>query len=172
MRQIVIAGAVRTPIGNLHGALGAMSATALGSCVIREALRRAQVPPEAVDEVIMGNVLSAGVGQAPARQAAKGAGLPDTVNATTINKVCGSGLKAVMMACQAIQAGEADVVVAGGVESMRRGPYILGGARAGEQGGQGGVIDSMIKDGLWGAEGDGPVGAGGEGCASQNPFSR
>jgi len=89
MRQIVIAGAVRTPIGNLNGALGAMSATALGSCVIREALRRAQVPPEAVDEVIMGNVLSAGVGQAPARQAAKGAGLPDTVNATTINKVWG-----------------------------------------------------------------------------------
>ena len=172
MRQIVIAGAVRTPIGNLNGALGAMSATALGSCVIREALRRAQVPPEAVDEVIMGNVLSAGVGQAPARQAAKGAGLPDTVNATTINKVCGSGLKAVMMACQAIQAGEADVVVAGGMESMSRAPYILERARSGYQVGHGELIDSMIKDGLWDAYGNVPMGACAELCASKYQFSR
>src|SRR5881296_2249982 len=169
MRQIVIAGAVRTPIGNLNGALGAMSATALGSCVIREALRRAQVPPEAVDEVIMGNVLSAGVGQAPARQAAKGAGLPDTVNATTINKVCGSGLKAVMMACQAIQAGE---VVAGGMESMSRAPYILERARSGYQVGHGELIDSMIKDGLWDAYGNVPMGACAELCASKYQFSR
>jgi len=172
MRQIVIAGAVRTPIGNLNGALGAISATALGSCVIREALRRAQVPPEAVDEVIMGNVLSAGVGQAPARQAAKGAGLPDTVNATTINKVCGSGLKAVMMACQAIQAGEADVVVAGGMESMSRAPYILERARSGYQVGHGELIDSMIKDGLWDAYGNVPMGACAELCASKYQFSR
>jgi acetyl-CoA C-acetyltransferase len=172
MRQIVIAGAVRTPIGNLNGALGAMSATALGSCVVREALRRAQVPPEAVDEVIMGNVLSAGVGQAPARQAAKGAGLPDTVNATTINKVCGSGLKAVMMACQAIQAGEADVVVAGGMESMSRAPYILERARSGYQVGHGELIDSMIKDGLWDAYGNVPMGACAELCASKYQFSR
>lgn len=172
MRQIVIAGAVRTPIGNLNGALGAMSATALGSCVIREALRRAQVPPETVDEVIMGNVLSAGVGQAPARQAAKGAGLPDTVNATTINKVCGSGLKAVMMACQAIQAGEADVVVAGGMESMSRAPYILERARSGYQVGHGELIDSMIKDGLWDAYGNVPMGACAELCASKYQFSR
>jgi acetyl-CoA C-acetyltransferase len=172
MRQIVIAGAVRTPIGNLNGALGAMSATALGSCVIREALRRAQVPPEAVDEVIMGNVLSAGVGQAPARQAAKGAGLPDTVNATTINKVCGSGLKAVMMACQAIQAGDADVVVAGGMESMSRAPYILERARSGYQVGHGELIDSMIKDGLWDAYGNVPMGACAELCASKYQFSR
>ena len=172
MRQIVIAGAVRTPIGNLNGALGAMSATALGSCVIREALRRAQVPPEAVDEVIMGNVLTAGVGQAPARQAAKGAGLPDTVNATTINKVCGSGLKAVMMACQAIQAGDADVVVAGGMESMSRAPYILERARSGYQVGHGELIDSMIKDGLWDAYGNVPMGACAELCASKYQFSR
>jgi len=172
MRQIVIAGAVRTPIGNLNGALGAMSATALGSCAIREALRRAQVPPEAVDEVIMGNVLSAGVGQAPARQAAKGAGLPDTVNATTINKVCGSGLKAVMMACQAIQAGDADVVVAGGMESMSRAPYILERARSGYQVGHGELIDSMIKDGLWDAYGNVSMGACAELCASKYQFSR
>ncbi len=99
MRQVVIAGAVRTPIGNLNGVLSNVSATTLGSCVIREALRRANIPPEVVDEVIMGNVLTAGLGQAPARQATKGAGLADTVNATTINKVCGSGLKAVMLAC-------------------------------------------------------------------------
>jgi len=172
MRQIVIAGAVRTPIGNLNGALGAMSATALGSCAIREALRRAQVPPEAVDEVIMGNVLTAGVGQAPARQAAKGAGLPDTVNATTINKVCGSGLKAVMMACQAIQAGDADVVVAGGMESMSRAPYILERARSGYQVGHGELIDSMIKDGLWDAYGNVSMGACAELCASKYQFSR
>ena len=172
MRQIVIAGAVRTPIGNLNGALGAMSATALGSCAIREALRRAQVPPEAVDEVIMGNVLTAGVGQAPARQAAKGAGLPDTVNATTINKVCGSGLKAVMMACQAIQAGDADVVVAGGMESMSRAPYILERARSGYQVGHGELIDSMIKDGLWDAYGNVSMGACAELCASKYQLSR
>jgi len=111
MRQVVMAGAVRTPIGNLNGTLSPLSATALGSCVIKEALHRAKVHPDMVDEVIMGNVLQAGLGQAPARQAAKGGGLPDAVNATTINKVCGSGLKAVMMVCQAIQAGDAEVVV-------------------------------------------------------------
>ena len=172
MRQIVIAGAVRTPIGNLNGALGAMSATALGSCVIREALRRAQVHPEAVDEVIMGNVLTAGVGQAPARQASIGAGLPDTVSATTINKVCGSGLKAVMMACQAIQAGDAEVVVAGGMESMSRAPYILERARSGYQVGHGELIDSMIKDGLWDAYGNVSMGTCAELCATKYQLSR
>lgn len=172
MRQIVIAGAVRTPIGNLNGALGAMSATALGSCVIREALRRAQVHPEAVDEVIMGNVLTAGVGQAPARQASIGAGLPDTVSATTINKVCGSGLKAVMMACQAIQAGDAEVVVAGGMESMSRAPYILERARSGYQVGHGELIDSMIKDGLWDAYGNVSMGTCAELCAAKYQLSR
>ncbi|MBI4400711.1 MAG: acetyl-CoA C-acetyltransferase [Nitrospirae bacterium] len=172
MRQVVIAGAVRTPVGNLNGVLSPLSATALGSCVIKEALHRANVHPEAVDEVIMGNVLSAGLGQAPARQAAKGAGLPDTVNAATINKVCGSGLKAVMMACQAIQAGDAEVVVAGGMESMSGAPYLLEKAREGYRMGHGELIDSMIKDGLWDAYGNVSMGACGELCAEKFQFSR
>ncbi len=172
MRQVVIAGAVRTPLGNLNGVLSSVSATTLGSCVIREALRRANVHPEVVDEVIMGNVLSAGLGQAPARQAAKGAGLADAVNATTINKVCGSGLKAVMLACQAIQAGDAEVVVAGGMESMSRAPYLLEKARSGYQVGHAELIDSMIKDGLWDVYGNLSMGACGELCASKYQFSR
>jgi acetyl-CoA C-acetyltransferase len=172
MRDVVIAGAVRTPIGNLNGSLRSMSASALGSCVISEALQRAQVPPDAVDEVIMGNVLSAGVGQAPARQAAKGAGLGDTVSATTINKVCGSGLKAIMLACQAIRSGEADVIVAGGMESMSRAPYLLEKAREGYQLGHGEVFDSMIKDGLWDPYGNVSMGAYGELCAAKYQFSR
>jgi len=172
MRQVVIAGAVRTPIGNLNGALSTVSAMALGSCVIREALRRANVHPEVVDEVIMGNVLTAGLGQAPARQAAKGAGLADAVNATTINKVCGSGLKAVMLACQAIQAGDAEVVVAGGMESMSRAPYLLEKARSGYQVGHAELIDSMIKDGLWDVYGNQSMGACAELCAAKYQFSR
>lgn len=172
MKQVVIAGAVRTPIGNLNGALSTMSATALGSCVIREALQRSHVHPEAVDEVIMGNVLSAGLGQAPARQAARGAGLSDTVNATTINKVCGSGLKAIMMAYQAIQSGEADVIVAGGMESMSRAPYILDRARTGYQVGHGELVDSMIKDGLWDPYENLSMGACGELCAAKYHLSR
>jgi len=172
MRQVVIAGAVRTPIGNLNGVLSNVSATTLGSCVIREALRRANIPPEVVDEVIMGNVLTAGLGQAPARQATKGAGLADTVNATTINKVCGSGLKAVMLACQAIQAGDAEVVVAGGMESMSRAPYLLEKARSGYQVGHGELVDSMIKDGLWDVYGNLSMGACAELCAAKYQFSR
>jgi acetyl-CoA C-acetyltransferase len=172
MKQVVIAGAVRTPIGNLNGSLSALSATTLGSHVIRESLRRARVQPEAVDEVIMGNVLTAGVGQAPARQATKGAGLGDHVNATTINKVCGSGLKAVMLACQAIQSGDAEVVVAGGMESMSRAPYLLEKARSGYQVGHGELIDSMIKDGLWDAYGNVSMGSCGELCAAKYQFSR
>ena len=172
MRQVVIAGAVRTPIGNLNGALSSVSATTLGSCVIREALRRANIPPEVVDEVIMGNVLTAGLGQAPARQATKGAGLADAVNATTINKVCGSGLKAVMLACQAIQAGDAEVVVAGGMESMSRAPYLLEKARSGYQVGHGELVDSMIKDGLWDVYGNLSMGACAELCAAKYQFSR
>ncbi len=172
MRQVVIAGAVRTPIGNLNGSLSTMSATTLGSYVIREAIRRAHLNPEAVDEVIMGNVLPAGLGQAPARQAAKGAGLADTVSATTINKVCGSGLKAVMMAYQAIQSGDADVVVAGGMESMSRAPYILERARSGYQSGHGELIDSMIKDGLWDPYENASMGTCGELCAAKYQLSR
>jgi acetyl-CoA C-acetyltransferase len=140
--------------------------------VIKEALHRAKVHPETVDEVIMGNVLTAGLGQAPARQAAKGAGLPDTVNATTINKVCGSGLKAVMMACQAVQAGDAEVVVAGGMESMTGSPYLLEKAREGYRLGHGELIDSMIKDGLWDPYGNVSMGSCGELCAEKFQFSR
>jgi acetyl-CoA C-acetyltransferase len=172
MKQVVIAGAVRTPIGNLNGVLSHLSATVLGSIVIKEALHRAKVHPETVDEVIMGNVLTAGLGQAPARQAAKGAGLPDTVNATTINKVCGSGLKAVMMACQAVQAGDAEVVVAGGMESMTGSPYLLEKAREGYRVGHGELIDSMIKDGLWDPYGNVSMGSCGELCAEKFQFSR
>jgi acetyl-CoA C-acetyltransferase len=172
VRHIIIAGAVRTPIGNLNGSLSPLSATALGSGVIREALRRAHVHPEAVDEVIMGNVLSAGLGQAPARQAARGAGLADTVCATTINKVCGSGLKAVMMACQSIQSGHAEVIVAGGMESMSRAPYILERARSGYQTGHGELVDSMIKDGLWDPYENLSMGACGELCAAKYQLSR
>jgi acetyl-CoA C-acetyltransferase len=172
MQAVVIAGAVRTPIGNLNGSLSAVPATALGSCVIREALRRAHVQPEMVDEVIMGNALSAGLGQAPARQAAIGAGLANTVNATTINKVCGSGLKAVMMACQAIRSGEAEVVVAGGMESMSRAPYLLERARTGYQAGHGELIDSIIKDGLRDVYTNESMGSCGELCAAKYEFSR
>jgi acetyl-CoA C-acetyltransferase len=149
-----------------------MSATALGSCVIRESLERARIHFEVVDEVIMGNVLSAGLGQAPARQAAKGAGLGDTVPATTVNKVCGSGLKAIMLGCQAIRSGDADIIVAGGMESMSRAPYLLQKARTGYQLGHGELIDSMIKDGLWDPYGNVSMGACGELCAAKYQFSR
>ncbi len=172
MRQVVIAGAVRTPIGNLNGSLSPLSATALGALAIREALRRAGLPPAAVDEVIMGNVLSAGLGQAPARQAARGAGLPDSVNATTVNKVCGSGLKTVMLASQAIRSGDAEILVAGGMESMSGAPYLLEKARSGYHLGHGELIDSMIKDGLWDVYSRKHMGQCGELCASKYRFSR
>lgn len=144
-----ILSACRTPVGALNGSLGSVPATWLGAIVVREALRRAGVGPEDVDQVIMGNVLSAGVGQAPARQAALGAGLPKSVCTLTVNKVCGSGLKAVMLGAQAIATGEAEVVVAGGMESMSRAPYLLEEARGGYRLGHGQLVDSMIKDGLW-----------------------
>jgi acetyl-CoA C-acetyltransferase len=148
MRETVILSAVRTPIGRFLGGLAAVPAPRLGSVVIAEALRRAGVAPQDVSEVIMGNVLSAGLGQAPARQAALHAGLPVTVPATTINKMCGSGLKAVMLAQQAIAAGDADVVVAGGMENMSAAPYVLEKARAGYRLGDGAVVDTILRDGL------------------------
>src|SRR6476619_783490 len=144
----LIAGC-RSPIGKLQGALSSVSATELGSIVVREAIARAGVPVDAVEEVIMGNVLSAGLGQAPARQAALGAGLPPTVAALTINKVCGSGLKAVMLAAQGIAAGDVDIVVAGGMESMSNAPYLMPRVREGLRMGNGEIVDSMINDGLW-----------------------
>ena len=149
MRAAVIASAVRLPTGRFLGALKDLPATDLGSRVVREAVARAGIEPDAVDECIMGNVVSAGLGQAPARQAALGAGLPDHVGALTINKVCGSGLKAVMLAAQGIATGDIDVAVAGGMESMSNCPYMLPKARGGMRMGNGQVLDSMMHDGLW-----------------------
>jgi len=145
----VILSAVRTPIGRYLGGLAPLSAPRLGALVIREAVRRASVDPGTVDEVIMGNVLQGGVGQAPARQAAIHAGLPGTIPALTINKVCGSGLKAVMLAAQAIRAGDEQCVVAGGMESMSNAPHYVYGLRAGIKAGNGQLVDGMIHDGLW-----------------------
>lgn len=150
---VLIAGAVRTPIGNLHGGLSALSASELGGHVIREALNRSRIPPSLVDQVLMGNVFTAGMGQAPARQASRTAGLPDEVPATTIGKVCGSGLEAVILGCQAIRSGEAQVVVSGGMESMSRAPYVLAKseAKAKAEWKVGEFTDSMVFDGLWDA---------------------
>lgn len=172
MQESFIAAAVRTPIGNLNGVLSSVSATDLGSCVIQEAVRRTGIEPRKIDEVIMGNALSAGLGQAPARQAAKSAGLPDSVDATTISKLCGSGLKAVMIGADAIGAGSAQVVVAGGMESMSGAPYLLKKARSGYQLGHGQLLDSIIKDGLWDAYGDVHMGSYAELCAAKYEFSR
>jgi len=147
--EVVIVSAVRTPIGNFFGSLSTFSATDLGGMVIKEAIRRAGIEPDHVDEVIMGNVLPAGLGQNPARQAMLKAGLPVEVGAVTVNKVCGSGLKAVMLAAQAIQCGDAKVIVAGGMESMSQTPYYLERARAGYRMGNGKIIDGMIRDGLF-----------------------
>src|SRR5205809_4017287 len=149
MAEAFILSAVRTPIGRYLGGLSELPAPELGALVIAEALRRAGVSPDKVDEVIMGHVLQAGLGQNPARQAALKAGLPDSIAAYTVNKVCGSGLKAVMLAAQAIRAGDAELVVAGGMESMSRAPYLLFGARNGWKFGDQKVVDAMIHDGLW-----------------------
>ena len=149
MRAAVIASAVRLPTGKFLGALKDLPATDLGSRVVREAVSRAGIEPDAVDECIMGNVVSAGLGQAPARQAALRGGLPDHVGALTINKVCGSGLKAVMLAAQGIATGDIDVAVAGGMESMSNCPYMLPAARGGMRMGNGQVLDAMMHDGLW-----------------------
>ena len=148
-RESVIISAVRTPTGKFQGALKDFSATDLGAMVVRESVRRAGVAPEDVDEVIMGCVIQAGVGQNPARQAALKGGIPFGVSAVTVNKVCGSGLKAVMMASQAVKLGDAEVVVAGGMESMSNAPYLLPKAREGYRLGNGTLVDSMIHDGLW-----------------------
>jgi len=145
----VIVGAARTPIGRFLGGLSPLSAPELGGIAIREALKRSKVPAEDVQEVIMGHVLQGGTGQAPARQAALKGGLPPTVSAVTVNKVCGSGLKAVMLASQAIKAGDAQVIVAGGQESMSNAPYYQYGIRGGVKAGDQTLVDGMIKDGLW-----------------------
>jgi len=149
MGRPVIVSAVRTPIGRFQGGLGALRSPQLGALVVKEALARAEVGADAVDEVLMGCVLQAGLGQNPARQAARGAGVPDAVGAVTINKVCGSGLKTVMLAAQAIKAGDLDVAVAGGMESMSNVPYYLPTARAGVRLGHTQLVDGLIHDGLW-----------------------
>ena len=167
MKEVVIASACRTPIGSLQGTLSSLPGPKLGSIVIKEALKRAGIGGQDVSEVIMGEVLPAGVGQAPARQASIGAGIPNSVPCMTINKVCGSGLKSVMLAAQAIMVGDADIVVAGGMESMSNAPYLLSKARTGYRLGHGELIDSMIKDGLWDVYNDYHMGLAAELCASE-----
>src|SRR5437667_9369475 len=149
MKDIVIISAVRTPVGKFQGALKTMTAPQLGALVVKTAVERAGLDPKQVDEVIMGNVVSAGLGQNPARQAALRGGLLPDVAAMTINKVCGSGLKAVGLAAQGVQTGDSDIVVAGGMESMSNAPYLLPNARDGYRMGNGILVDSMINDGLW-----------------------
>lgn len=166
-KEVVIASACRTPIGAFQGALSSLSAPQLGAIVIKEALDRAGITGEAVSEVIMGEVLPAGVGQAPARQASMAAGIPNRVPCMTINKVCGSGLKSVMLAAQAIMVGDADIVVAGGMESMSNAPYLLSKARTGYRLGHGELIDSMLRDGLWDAYNDFHMGNAAELCAKE-----
>jgi acetyl-CoA C-acetyltransferase len=172
MREAVILSAARLPTGKFMGTLKGFAAPELGAIAVREAVRRAGIPADRVDEVIMGNVLSAGLGQAPARQAALKAGLPPKVGAVTINKVCGSGLKAVMLAAQGIATGDADVVVAGGMESMSNAPYLLPKAREGMRLGHGELIDSMVHDGLWEAYEDYHMGCCGETVAETYGVTR
>ena len=167
MKEVVIVSAVRTPIGSFQGALSALTAPQLGAIAIKEAVSRAGIKPEDVSEVIMGNVLPAGVGQAPARQASIYAGLPKSVPCMTINKVCGSGLKAVMLAAQAIIAGDAEIVVAGGMESMSNVPYYLPKARTGYRMGNGSIIDGMVHDGLWDCYNNFHMGNAGELCSKE-----
>jgi acetyl-CoA C-acetyltransferase len=171
-QTVAIVSAVRTPVGSFNGVFSPLPATRLGSVVIAEAIKRIALPPERVDEVYMGCVLSAGLGQAPARQAAIGAGIPASVGATTVNKVCGSSLKSVIMAAQAIALGEARIAVAGGMESMTRAPYLLEKARQGYRLGHSELIDSMIKDGLWDVYNNFHMGHAGELCAAKYRLTR
>ena len=151
MKEVVIASAARTPVGAFGGALKGISAADLGAIVIKEAVNRAGIKPELVEEVLLGNVIQAGLGQNVARQCTIKAGLPQEVPAMTINKVCGSGLRTVALAAQIIKAGDADIIVAGGTENMSRAPYVLNDARWGQRMGNGKMVDSMINDGLWDA---------------------
>ena len=172
MSDVVILSYARTPIGRFQGGLSSFKAPALGSIAVREALRRAELEGSAVDEVILGNVLQAGLGQNPARQAARGAGIPDEIGSFTVNKVCGSGLKAVMLAAQAIKAGDADLVVAGGFESMTNAPYAIPKARDGLRLGHGQLVDLMIADGLWDVYNDFHMGMTAELVAKKHEISR
>ena len=171
-QEVVIASAVRTPIGSFQGALSSLSASRLGAVAVKEAVKRAGAEPAQIERVIMGNVLSAGMGQAPARQAVIYAGLPVTTGAITVNKVCGSGLQAVMFARREILVGDAEVIVAGGMESMTNAPYVLPNARGGYRMGNGQIIDSMIHDGLWDPYDDVHMGNCGDLVAEKYGFTR
>ncbi|MDZ7624007.1 MAG: thiolase family protein [Ignavibacteriaceae bacterium] len=172
MKKVVITSAKRTPIGSFGGSLASLTAGQLGSIAIKGVLEDSKISPELIDEVIMGNVLTAGMGQAPARQAALFAGLPEKTECMTVNKVCGSGLKAVMLATQAIQTDNAEIIIAGGQESMSNTPYILDKARNGYRLGNGEVIDSMVKDGLWDVYNNIHMGNCAEACAKDFQFTR
>src|SRR4051794_31898157 len=172
MKDIVILGGARTPIGSFLGTLSSLSAPKLGSIAIKCALESSGVRPEQVGQVIMGNVLQAAVGQAPARQAGIGAGIPVTAGAVTVNKVCGSGLKAVMYAANDIRCGEYDLAIAGGMESMSNAPYALPQARTGYRMGPGKMVDVMIHDGLWDPYGDKHMGNCAETCVKEYKFTR
>lgn len=171
-KEIVIVGFARTPVGSFQGALASLSAPKLGAHAIQSALTRAGVKPSEVSEVIMGNVLTGGVGQAPARQAMIYAGIPNSVPALTINKVCGSGMKAIMLGVQSILTGESEIVVAGGQESMSNAPYLMPAARGGFRMGNAQVVDSMIHDGLWDPYNNQHMGNCGELCAKEKHFTR
>jgi acetyl-CoA C-acetyltransferase len=171
-REVFIVSSARTPIGSFQGALSALDAPTLGARAIEAALERAGVKAELVDETFMGNVLTAGVGQAPARRAAKMAGVPDRTPATTVGKVCGSGMQSMIFGAKSILLGDAEIVVAGGMESMSNAPYLLPKARAGYRLGHGKVVDSMIEDGLWDPYNDFHMGNAGELCAKEHGMSR
>ena len=172
MKDIVILGGARTPIGSFLGTLSAMTAPKLGSVAIKCALENSGVQPDAIQQVIMGNVLQAAVGQAPARQAGIGAGIPTSAGAITVNKVCGSGMKAVMWAANDIRCGDYEIAVAGGMESMSNAPYALTQARTGYRMGNGKMVDVMIHDGLWDPYGDKHMGNCAEACVSKYSFTR
>ena len=172
IRNVVITSAARTPVGSFLGALTAISAPKLAAAAIKEAMKRSGITGDVVDEVILGNVLMAGVGQAPARQAAIFAGLPEKVECLTIHKVCGSGLKSIMLGAQAIALGDADVIIAGGMENMSQAPYILSKARDGLRLGHGEITDSMIKDGLWDVYNNIHMGSCAEACAKKMNLTR
>jgi acetyl-CoA C-acetyltransferase len=172
MKNPVIVGAVRTPIGKFMDTLAPLPATKLGATVVAEAIERTGIKPDQIDEVIMGNVVGAGLGQNPARQAAIGGGVPDSVPAMTVNKVCGSGLKSVVLAAQAIKCGDADLILAGGMESMSNAPYLMTRARTGFRMGHQQVLDSMIHDGLWDSYNDFHMGNTGEVVAARHEISR
>ena len=172
MKEVVILSAARTPVGSFLGTLSSLPAPALGSAAIRGALEKAGVKPSEVEQVILGNVLQAGIGQAPARQASLGAGIPDSVPCITLHKVCGSGMRAVMDASNAIRSGEYELAVAGGMESMSNAPYLLERARSGYRMGNATLVDSMIKDGLWDPYKDIHMGNCAEMCAAKYHFTR